>query len=77
MRSGWRNPIPATPAGSANLSVSYSELGDTFRKAGDKTKSLDALRQGQAIMGRLTRSTDNAVWKRLAGFDGQIAELGR
>jgi hypothetical protein len=63
---------PGNASGQRDLSVSYSKLAGTFRKAGDK-----ALRQGRAIMVRLTSlSPDNAVWKRDLGWlDGQIAEL--
>jgi hypothetical protein len=62
-----------------DLSVSYSNIANAFKKAGDKAMALDALRQGGAIMVRLTSfSPENAVWKRdLAEFDGQIAELSR
>jgi hypothetical protein len=57
--------------------VSYSKLAFVFRKGGEKAKALEALRQGRAIMVRMTAlSPDNAIWKRdLAWFDGQIAEL--
>jgi hypothetical protein len=39
----------------------------------------DVLRQGQAILARLTKlSPDNAIWKRdLARFDRLIAELAK
>ena len=59
--------------------MSYAKLASAFRKGGEKAKALDALRQGRAIMARMTTlSPDNAVWKRdLAWFDGQIAELAR
>jgi hypothetical protein len=59
--------------------VAYAKLAGAFRKASDNTMALDALRQGRAIMVRVTSlSPDNAAWKRdLAWFDGQIAELAR
>ncbi len=43
---------------------------------GDSAKALDALRQGQAIISRMTKlSPDNAVWKKdLAWFNRRIAE---
>jgi tetratricopeptide (TPR) repeat protein len=68
---------PGNAGWQRDLSVSYAKLAGAFRKAGDKTKALDALRQGRAIMVRMTSlSPDNPVWKRdLASFDGQIAEL--
>jgi hypothetical protein len=46
------------------------------RNHGDP-KALDFLRQGQAIMARLTKpSPDNATWTQdLAGFNQEIAEL--
>jgi hypothetical protein len=59
--------------------VSHASLASTFRKAGENTKALDALREGRAIMVTMTRlSPDNAAGKRdLAWFNGQIAELAR
>jgi hypothetical protein len=47
-----------------------------YRASGDDAKARDFLRQGQAIMARLTKlSPDNATWKNdLALFDRQIAE---
>jgi hypothetical protein len=59
--------------------VSYLRLADAFRKTGDNAMALDALRQGRAIMLRMTSlSPDNAAWQRdLAWFDAQIAELAR
>jgi hypothetical protein len=63
-------------AGQRDLSVSYAKLAAVFKKAGDKTKTLETLRQGRAIMVRMTSlSPDNAVWKRdLDWFNRQIAE---
>jgi hypothetical protein len=65
---------PGNAGWQRDLSVSYSRLAGAFRKAGDKAKTLDALRQGRAIMVRLTSvSPDNAVWKRdLGWFDGRL-----
>jgi hypothetical protein len=70
---------PSNADSRGDLSVSYAKLASAFRKARDKTKALDALRQGRAIMVRMTSlSPDNAVWKRdLARFDREIAELAR
>jgi hypothetical protein len=57
--------------------VSFGKLALVHKQSGDRAKARDFLRQGQAIMARLTKlSPDNAVWKRdLAWFDGQIAVL--
>jgi hypothetical protein len=57
--------------------VSYAKLADVYRRSNDPDKALAALRQGQAIMDRLTKlAPDNTGWKRdLAWFDGQIAAL--
>jgi hypothetical protein len=57
--------------------VSFSKLASVHQRSGDDAKALDALRQGQEIMSRLTKlSPDNATWKQdLTWFDGQIAEL--
>ena len=62
---------------SAISSVSFAKLASVHKQSGDAAKARDFLRQGQAIMARLTKlSPDNAVWaKDLAWFDGQIAEL--
>jgi hypothetical protein len=59
--------------------VSYAKLAGVFKKAGDKTKTLETLRQGWAIMVRMTSlSPDNAVWKRdLDWFNRQIAEAAQ
>jgi hypothetical protein len=63
--------------GQRDLAMSYGRLARAFREAHENGKARDALRQGRAIIARLTQlSPDNAVWKRdLAGFDGQLAEL--
>jgi hypothetical protein len=47
------------------------------KQSGDRAKARDYLRQGQAIMARLTKlSPDNAMWEQdLANFDRDIAEL--
>src|SRR5262249_2099527 len=77
------DPLAKADPGNAgwqrDLSVSYSMLAGAYWKAGEKPRALDALRNGRAIMVRLTTlSPDNAVWKSdLAWFDGKIAELGR
>jgi hypothetical protein len=43
--------------------VTFGKLASVYRAPGDNAKALDALRQGQAIMARLTKhSPDNAVW---------------
>jgi hypothetical protein len=71
----------ASDAGNAqwqhDLSVSFASLASVHRQSGDDTKTLDFLRQGQAITAHLTKlSPDNAQWKQdLAWLDGQIAEL--
>jgi hypothetical protein len=59
--------------------VSFSKLADVRKQLGERARARDYLRQGQAILARLTKlSPDNAVWKQdLAWFDGQIAELDR
>jgi hypothetical protein len=48
------------------------------KQSGDRVKARDYLRQGQAILARLTTlSPGNAEWKRdPAWFDEQIAALG-
>jgi tetratricopeptide (TPR) repeat protein len=58
-------------------SVTFAKLASVHKQSGDAAKARDFLRQGQAIMARLTKlSPDNAVWARdLAWFDGWIAEL--
>jgi hypothetical protein len=68
---------PGNAGWQRELAVSYSRLAYASKKAGDKSEALEALRQGQAIMVRMTSlSPDNAPWKRdLAWIDRQIAEL--
>jgi hypothetical protein len=62
-----------------DLAVSHTKLASVFEKSGETAKALDALRQGQAIMARLTKlSPDNAVWKgNLAWFNAEIARLSQ
>jgi len=57
--------------------MSFSKLALVHKRSGDKAKALEFLRQGQAIMVRLTKlSPDNAEWaKDLAEFNKEIAEL--
>jgi hypothetical protein len=57
--------------------VSFDKLALVHKQSGDSAKALDAFRQGQAIIARLTKlSPDNATWKQdLAEFDQQIAGL--
>jgi len=59
--------------------VTFAKLAYAHKQPGDEAKAGEDLRQGQAIMARLTRlSPDNAEWKQdLAWFDGQIPELDR
>ena len=59
--------------------MSFGNLGLVHKQSGDKAKARDALRQGQAIMARLTKlSPANAQWKQdLARFDRDIAELAK
>jgi hypothetical protein len=61
-----------------DLAVSYSKIAGVLRPQGDRAKVLDSLKQGRAIIVRLTAlSANNATWKRdLAWFDGQIEVLG-
>ena len=58
-------------------SVTFAKLALVHKHSGDNTKARNSLRQGQAIMSRLTKfSPDNAQWKKdLAEFDRLIAEL--
>lgn len=60
-----------------DLSVSYSKVGNVYRRQGDTAKAKDALNTGKAIMERMTKlSPDNATWKDdLAWFEGQIEAL--
>lgn len=61
-----------------NVSTSFAKLADVQKQSGDRVKARDYLRQGQAILARLTTlSPGNAEWKRdPAWFDEQIAALG-
>ncbi len=74
-------PIRDRDAGNADLqrftAVTMRLIAKVYRQQNDKTNARAYMRQGQAIMARLTKlSPDNAVWaKDLAWFDGQIAEL--
>jgi hypothetical protein len=59
--------------------VTFAKLALVHKQSGDKSEARDSLRQGQAIMARLTElSPDNAKWKiDLVWFDGEIAELAK
>ena len=60
-----------------DLAECFCKLASVHRQSGDNAKARAALRQGQAIMARLTKlSPDNAEWKTdLARCNRQIAEL--
>jgi hypothetical protein len=62
-----------------DLSVSYKNVGGAYRKSNETTKAREALTAGRAIIGKLVEQhPDQARWKRdLAGFDAQIAALGK
>jgi hypothetical protein len=62
-----------------DLAISLVRLTIMHRQSGDMASARDELRQGQAIMARLTKlALENAQWKKdLAWFDGQIADLDR
>jgi MFS family permease len=62
-----------------SLAVSYSKIAGLLRQQGDNAQALDSLKQGRAIIVRLTAlSPTNATWKSdLAWFDRQIAALAR
>jgi tetratricopeptide (TPR) repeat protein len=62
-----------------DLSVSYANLANLYRRRGEAALAKDALSKGKAIMERMTKlSPDNAAWKKdLAWFEGQIAALGK
>ena len=68
---------PGNAGRQRDVSVSFAKFADAHKQLGDKEKARDYLRQGQAIMARLTKlSPKNAAWKQdLAWFDGEIAEL--
>jgi tetratricopeptide (TPR) repeat protein len=57
--------------------ASFEGLALIKKQSGDKAKAREFLRQGHAIMARLTKlSPDNAQWKQdLAWFDREIKEL--
>jgi predicted Zn-dependent protease len=68
---------PGNAGWQRDLAMSYGKLSLVHRQSDDKAKARDYLRQGQAIMARLTKlSPDYAQWKQdLAEFDREIAEL--
>jgi hypothetical protein len=66
----------ATRRPRSDLAVSYAKISDVYRRSIEPDKALAALPQGQAIIDRLTRLSDNARWKKdLAWFNRQIAAL--
>ena len=61
------------------ITVSDSNLANVYRRSNEPDKALATLRQGQAIIERLTKlAPDNADWKAdLAWFNDQVAALMR
>jgi hypothetical protein len=59
--------------------MSFGKMGLLHRQLGDAGQALDALRQGQRIMARLTNlSPDNAGWKQdLAESDADIDGISK
>ena len=68
---------PGNAGGSAICRCPIAKIGDVLRRMGASAEALSALRQGQAMMVRMTRlSPDNTTWKNdLAWFNEQIAQL--
>jgi hypothetical protein len=62
-----------------DLSVTYANIGGTYRKLNDTAKAREALAAGRAIIGKLVEQhPDQTQWKQdFAWIDAQIAELGR
>ena len=62
-----------------DLSVSYANIGGTYRKLNDTAKAREALAAGRAIIGKLVEQhPDQTQWKQdMAWIDVQIAELGK
>ena len=58
-----------------DVAVTFAHIADVYRRSNDPRKALAALRQGEAIMDRLTKlSPDNAAWKGdLSWFNKMIA----
>jgi tetratricopeptide (TPR) repeat protein len=67
---------PGDLRGQHGLALSYGRLAPALREAQENAKALDVLRQGRAIMARLTQqSPDNVAWQReLAELDQQLAD---
>ena len=64
-QTGWRNPIPATPAGSAIFRCRTSKVGDVKTAQGDLAGALKAYEDSLAIRDRLAKSDPgNAGWQR-------------
>ena len=62
--TAWRNPIPATPAGSAICRRLYVYIGGVQEAQGDLTGALKSYRDGFAIIDRLAKSDPgNAGWQ--------------
>ena len=63
--TGWRNPIPATPAGSAIFRCRTNKIGDVKTAQGDLAGALKAYQDSLAIADRLAKSDPgNAGWQR-------------
>jgi hypothetical protein len=68
---------PGNASWQHDLSVSYANLAEAYRKAAEPGKAREALTAGRAIIARLVAQfPDWAQWKQdLAWFDQQIAAL--
>jgi hypothetical protein len=62
-----------------HIAVSHLKIASALKEMGSRGGALEALRQGHAIIVRLTTlSPDSAQWKQdLNRFDAQIAEISQ
>ena len=70
---------PGNAGWQRDLSVSYANLANAYRTAGQLPQAREQLTAGRAIIARLTETyPDWSQWKKdLAWFDGQIAALSK
>ena len=81
--AGWQRDLSQSDPGNAgwqrDLAVSHAKIADALKSMGKGGEALESLRQGHAIMVRLTAlSPDNVQWKQdLDWLASQITELSQ
>jgi hypothetical protein len=70
---------PGNAGWQRDLSVTYANLADAYRRSNQTAQAREALTAGRAVIAKLVdQHPDQAQWKQdLAWFDTRIAERGK